>query len=146
MSPGDPGDPGEKPLAVVAKTVKGWGVREFQRSNYHGKPLKAEMMDEAMADLDAKAAELDVATMPDTPASEITAPPPVARPAEGHLSAGTFTEAMTAEMSATGGVLIMAIGLSLLDLKKIRVGNFLPALAIAPLVVALLGALGLILP
>ena len=91
-----PGDPGEKPLAVVAKTVKGWGVQEFQRSNYHGKPLKAEMIDEAMADLDAKAAELDVATMPDTPASDITAPASIGPRAESHLSAGTFTEAMTA--------------------------------------------------
>lgn len=62
------------------------------------------------------------------------------------MAQSLLTEAMTAEMSATGGVLIMAIGLSLLDLKKIRVGNFLPALAIAPLVVALLGTLGLILP
>ena len=66
------------------------------------------------------------------------------------LLAGTaqsvLSEAMTAEMTATGGVLIMAIGLSLLELKKIRVGNFLPALAIAPLVVALLGALDLTLP
>ncbi len=46
------------------------------------------------------------------------------------------------EMSATGGVLIMGIGLILLDLKRIRVGNFLPAIAIAPLVVILLERLG----
>jgi len=62
------------------------------------------------------------------------------------MAQSLLTDAMTAEMSATGGVLIVAIGLSLLDLKKIRVGNFLPALAIAPLVVALLGTLGLTLP
>lgn len=46
------------------------------------------------------------------------------------------------EMSATGGVLIICIGLILLDLKRIRVGNFLPAIAIAPLAVILLESLG----
>ena len=35
------------------------------------------------------------------------------------------------EMTATGGVLIMGIGLVLLDLKQVRVANFLPAIAIA---------------
>ena len=50
-----------------------------------------------------------------------------------------LTEPMIAEMTATGGVLIMGIGVSsLLELKPIRVGNFLPALAIAPMVVAAL--------
>jgi uncharacterized membrane protein YqgA involved in biofilm formation len=49
------------------------------------------------------------------------------------------TPTMMNEMTATGGVLLMGIGISsLLELKKIRVGNFLPALAIAPLIVYLL--------
>jgi len=46
------------------------------------------------------------------------------------------------EMGATGGVLILGIGLLLLDLKKIRVANFLPAIAIAPLLVLILERLG----
>ncbi len=46
------------------------------------------------------------------------------------------------EMSATGGVLIVGIGLLLLDLKHIRVGNFLPAIAIAPVVVVVLEQIG----
>jgi uncharacterized membrane protein YqgA involved in biofilm formation len=54
-----------------------------------------------------------------------------------------LTEPMIAEMTATGGILIMGIGVgSLLELKPIRVGNFLPALAVAPLIVAVLRALG----
>jgi uncharacterized membrane protein YqgA involved in biofilm formation len=49
------------------------------------------------------------------------------------------TTTMMNEMTATGGVLLMGIGISsLLELKKIRVGNFLPALAIAPVIVYLL--------
>ncbi len=49
------------------------------------------------------------------------------------------TTSMMNEMTATGGVLLIGIGMSsLLELKKIRVGNFLPALAIAPGIVYLL--------
>jgi hypothetical protein len=46
------------------------------------------------------------------------------------------------EMTATGGVLLMGLAVSsLLEIKKIRVGNFLPALFIAPLLVWLLSLL-----
>ena len=49
------------------------------------------------------------------------------------------TDPMMAEMTATGGVILMGVAVSnLLELKKIRVGNFLPALAIAPLIVWIL--------
>jgi uncharacterized membrane protein YqgA involved in biofilm formation len=57
---------------------------------------------------------------------------------------GFLTEAMITEMTAAGGVLIVGLGIStLLEIKPIRVGNFLPALLIAPLVVWALTALGL---
>jgi uncharacterized protein len=47
--------------------------------------------------------------------------------------------AMMNEMTATGGILLIGIGISsMLELKKIRVGNFLPALAIAPVTVHIL--------
>ncbi len=48
-----------------------------------------------------------------------------------------LTEAMITEMTATGGVMILGIGLLLLEIKRVRAANFLPALAIAPLLVAL---------
>lgn len=55
-----------------------------------------------------------------------------------------LTEPMIAEMTATGGILILGIAISsLLEIKPIRVGNYLPALIIAPLIVAILTALGL---
>ncbi|MFN2590590.1 MAG: DUF554 domain-containing protein [Actinomycetota bacterium] len=40
-----------------------------------------------------------------------------------------------AAITATGGVLILAIGLRLLRLREVRVGNLLPALALAPVAV-----------
>ena len=52
------------------------------------------------------------------------------------------TDPMMVEMTATGGVILMGVAFSnLLELKKIRVGNFLPALAIAPLIVWILSLL-----
>lgn len=44
-----------------------------------------------------------------------------------------LTESMITEMTATGGVMILGIGFLLLDIKKVKVANYLPALAIAPL-------------
>lgn len=59
----------------------------------------------------------------------------------GQLNA-IVTDPMMAEMTATGGVILMGVAVSnLLELKKIRVGNFLPALAMAPLIVWLLSLL-----
>ena len=49
------------------------------------------------------------------------------------------TDPILAEMTATGGVILFALALSsLLEIKKIRVGNFLPALFVAPLIVWIL--------
>ena len=46
------------------------------------------------------------------------------------------TPAMMNEMSATGGIILMGLAISsLLEIKQIRAGNFLPALIIAPLIV-----------
>lgn len=46
------------------------------------------------------------------------------------------TEPMISSTTATGGILIFGLGLGLLDLKEIRVANMLPALLVAPLLVA----------
>ncbi len=56
---------------------------------------------------------------------------------------GLLSEAMIYEMSATGGVLVLAIGLLLLDVKQIRVANLLPALLVVLALVAGLEALGI---
>ena len=47
----------------------------------------------------------------------------------GSIMAGYQVDAMT----ATGGVMLLCIGLKLLKIKDIAVGNLLPALAVAPL-------------
>ncbi len=89
-------DVGEKPLAIVAKTVKGWGVKELQGHTYHGKPLKPDQIDQAMTDLDEMAAEIGVADLDDVAAAALVPAEPVIRPSGGLISAGDFAEAIAA--------------------------------------------------
>jgi uncharacterized membrane protein YqgA involved in biofilm formation len=59
------------------------------------------------------------------------------------LAAGLFDNILAegsdalAALTSAGGVLIIGISLKLLDLKDVRVGNFLPALVVAPGLVGL---------
>ncbi|HAA02874.1 MAG TPA: DUF554 domain-containing protein [Syntrophobacteraceae bacterium] len=46
-----------------------------------------------------------------------------------------LAEPMVLEMTATGGILIMGIGIKLLNIRDIRLASFLPALVLAPLIV-----------
>lgn len=56
-----------------------------------------------------------------------------------------ISPAMMNEMTATGGILLIGLAISsLLEIKSIRVGNFLPALLMTPLIVAVLAVLGIL--
>lgn len=56
----------------------------------------------------------------------------------GAVAGETLLDArMVAEMEATGGPMIVGVGLRLLSLKEIRLASFLPGLAIAPILVAI---------
>ncbi|MEA1940554.1 MAG: DUF554 domain-containing protein [Candidatus Caldatribacteriota bacterium] len=46
-----------------------------------------------------------------------------------------LTPEMISEVTAVGGILVLGIGFSLLEIKKIKVGNLLPAILIAVLLV-----------
>jgi len=46
------------------------------------------------------------------------------------------------EMTATGGIVLLSIAFILLDIKRLRAANFLPAIFLAPLLVALLKLVG----
>ena len=53
------------------------------------------------------------------------------------------TASMMNEMTAAGGIILIGLAVSsLLEIKKIRAGNFLPALAVAPLIVWILSLFG----
>jgi uncharacterized membrane protein YqgA involved in biofilm formation len=58
-----------------------------------------------------------------------------------------MSEAMMTEMTAAGGVILLGLALSsLLEVRKIRTGSFLPALVAAPVIVALIAWIGPLLP
>ncbi len=62
----------DKPLAIVARTIKGWGVDGLQNGNWHGKPLPKSELDTAYASLDRAKAGVDTETFaakPTAPAS-----------------------------------------------------------------------------
>ncbi len=46
------------PLAIVAKTVKGWGCPSMQGGGWHGKPATGEGLQRALAELDERRVEL----------------------------------------------------------------------------------------
>jgi uncharacterized protein len=55
----------------------------------------------------------------------------------GALFGAFMDKPMILAMTSTGGVLLVGLGLGLLELKEVRVANMLPALVVAPLLMAL---------
>ena len=58
----------ERPLGIVARTIKGWGVEQLTKGNWHGKPL-------TMADLPAAYASLDKTVAAYTGGEDLGRPP-----------------------------------------------------------------------
>jgi uncharacterized membrane protein YqgA involved in biofilm formation len=56
--------------------------------------------------------------------------------------AGLLSDAQLREMSAVGGLIIVGVGLKLLNIRDVRVADYLPAIAVAPLLVAGVAAFG----
>ena len=54
----------------------------------------------------------------------------------GALFGSFMNEPMILALTSTGGVLLLGLGLMLLNLKEVRVANMLPALVVAPLLIA----------
>ena len=55
---------------------------------------------------------------------------------------GLLSDAQLREMSAVGGLLIVGVGLKLLKIRDVQVADYLPAIAVAPLLVAVATAIG----
>ncbi len=51
---------------------------------------------------------------------------------------GALNDAMITEMTATGGLIIIGVGIKLLDLKDLPLANLVPAIAVAPIILALI--------
>jgi len=61
----------------------------------------------------------------------------------GYFAGEFMTDPMINEMTAVGGLILIALALTLMDIKKPRTVNFLPGLIIAPIMVAAAAALGI---
>jgi uncharacterized membrane protein YqgA involved in biofilm formation len=67
---------------------------------------------------------------------------------QGGLAAGAsvfaslLTDAQLREMNAVGGLLLVGVGLKLLKIRDVQVADYLPAIAVAPLLVAAVTAFG----
>ena len=62
------------------------------------------------------------------------------------LLEGVLTASAVAEITCVGSLMILALGLNLLGITKIKVANYFPALILAPCVCALFELLGKYIP
>jgi len=53
-----------------------------------------------------------------------------------------LSDVETAELTAAGGIAVLGIALGLLELRQIKVANFLPSLVVAPVLAAVVHAFG----
>ncbi len=83
---------GDRPVAVVARTVKGWGIDSIQAKNYHGKPIPPDNLAEACSELDATGQRLGAVPSGDM----VPARPPdlPRREAGGAIRIGAFEGAL----------------------------------------------------
>lgn len=72
-------DENQKPIAIVARTVKGWGAPSMQGGGWHGKPATGEALQKAVNELGERRIEL---TSSLSGTDEFTIQPPVEAPAK----------------------------------------------------------------
>lgn len=83
------------PMAVVARTVKGWGAPSIQGGGWHGKPPTGEALKRALAELDEKRVAL-TSSLTSADAFTIVPPEDAPTPEATNLDIPTLTEAMKA--------------------------------------------------
>jgi uncharacterized membrane protein YqgA involved in biofilm formation len=62
------------------------------------------------------------------------------------LVAGAFDPVTILVLTSLAGIILLGVGLRLLDLKRVRLANFLPGLIVAPLLIRLFDAISAALP
>ncbi|MBL8747043.1 MAG: hypothetical protein JNK58_11900, partial [Phycisphaerae bacterium] len=90
------GKPGSQPMAVVAKTVKGWGSPTLQGGNWHGKPATGEHLIRAQNELGERRAELTSA-LSSTDSFMIQPPPEAKETGVGSSELPPFSKLMTSK-------------------------------------------------
>ncbi len=81
-----------QPMAIVAKTIKGWGVPMLQGGNWHGKPVAGKELEHALAEL--RQTGIKLTSSMTTQSIAIPEPPKAATDSAPTPTAMTFREAM----------------------------------------------------
>ena len=81
-----------QPMAVVAKTVKGWGAPSMQGGNWHGKPASKEQVQNVIAEL--RQTGLNLTSSLTTASIAIPTPPPPTSKSDTTTTPMTMKEAM----------------------------------------------------
>jgi transketolase len=71
-----------KPMALVARTVKGWGAPSMQGGGWHGKPATGDALKKALTELDEKRVELTSSLVS---SDQFTIQPPADAPEKEHV-------------------------------------------------------------
>jgi transketolase len=69
-----------RPLAIIARTVKGWGVSSLHGTGHHGTPVKAEALAGVLAELEETARHLGVADIGAQDFAALKIEPPAVAP------------------------------------------------------------------
>ena len=88
---------GNRPLCIVARTVKGWGAAAEQGMGKHGTPVKKDKMSEVIGELDKTARDLGVADYKLDSELKITPPSTPAAPAAAQakqIKSASFEEGL----------------------------------------------------
>jgi len=81
------------PMAIIARTVKGWGAPSMQGGGWHGKPASAQALERAKSELDERRGELTSA-LTSADSFAIQPPPEPHQPAPGQGQVLTMDQAM----------------------------------------------------
>ncbi len=82
-----------KPLAVIARTIKGWGCPSLQGNGWHGKPPTGDALKKALGELDQKRVEL-TSSLATSDAFTIDPPPEMSQTPPEPGEAPTLSEFM----------------------------------------------------
>ncbi len=111
---------GDRPTAVIARTIKGWGIDSIQNRNFHGKPIAAADLESVCRELDETGKAAGAApgdgmgpALPARRAAEVPLPAAVLPPFGDSLSRVGLAQAMDSRKLATRnayGVALVALG------------------------------------
>jgi len=109
-----------QPMAIVARTVKGWGVPSMQGAGWHGKPAQGDKLDAALKELSATGVTLTgtmtASNLTINPPTTATRPEPVVQTAMGLKEAanqwdmGTLIQTSKLSTRKAFGLAMRALG------------------------------------